>query len=198
MAAHPQSSGKTRWVSPSTSHREGGEQGDPLMPMLFALGQHGSLEAAQARLGVGERLMAFLDDIHCRARQTGSGIVAVVEQKMQARAHIRIGLLSDAAKLVKPEAVVWRGDTELLERTRSEGLGVPIGQPAHVQEFLAKKGREQDTLFQRIPWACDPQAAWLFILMCGSTCANFWLRAVASQIAMMPRCGSVCGCSGGP
>ena len=29
---------------------EGGEQGDPLMPMLFALGQHPALPAAQARL----------------------------------------------------------------------------------------------------------------------------------------------------
>ena len=30
---------------------EGGEQGDPLMPMLFSLGQHNALRAAQARLG---------------------------------------------------------------------------------------------------------------------------------------------------
>ena len=36
---------------------EGGEQGDPLMPLLFSLGQH-------ARLQDGERLFAYLDDIY--------------------------------------------------------------------------------------------------------------------------------------
>ena len=42
---------------------EGGEQGDPLMPMLFALGQHQALVQTQARLR-NEKLMAFLDDIY--------------------------------------------------------------------------------------------------------------------------------------
>ena len=35
------------------SQGEGGEQGDPLMPMFFALGQHSSLV---------EHVMAYLDD----------------------------------------------------------------------------------------------------------------------------------------
>ena len=46
-------------------------QGDPLMPLLYALGQHGALVAMQARLGVGEYVFAYLDDIHtvtCPAR----------------------------------------------------------------------------------------------------------------------------------
>ena len=42
---------------------EGGEQGDALMPTLFALGQHDTLVAIQARLIPEERLFAFLDDI---------------------------------------------------------------------------------------------------------------------------------------
>ena len=43
---------------------EGGEQGDALMPLLFALGQHRALDAARDRLLPGERLFAFLDDIY--------------------------------------------------------------------------------------------------------------------------------------
>ena len=43
---------------------EGGEQGDALMPALFALGQHDALVTLQLRLGPLERLFAFLDDIH--------------------------------------------------------------------------------------------------------------------------------------
>ena len=42
---------------------EGGEQGDPLMPMLFSLEQHRALVASQARSREGERLFAFLDNV---------------------------------------------------------------------------------------------------------------------------------------
>ena len=42
---------------------EGGEQGDPLMPGLFALTQHPALQATQAMLLPGEVLFAFLGDI---------------------------------------------------------------------------------------------------------------------------------------
>ena len=42
-------------VTQHIAQGEGGEQGDPLMPILFALGQHGALEATQARLGRGAR-----------------------------------------------------------------------------------------------------------------------------------------------
>ena len=38
---------------------EGGEQGDPMMPMLYSLGQHQALAAVQTRLRPGEHLLAF-------------------------------------------------------------------------------------------------------------------------------------------
>ena len=41
---------------------EGGEQGDLVMPLLYCLGQHGALEAANTSFTRGERLLAFLDD----------------------------------------------------------------------------------------------------------------------------------------
>ena len=47
-----------------THEREGGEQGDPLMPLLFSLGQHRALRAVNARLIEGESLFAFLDDLY--------------------------------------------------------------------------------------------------------------------------------------
>ena len=56
-------------------------------------------------------------------------------------------------------------------------LGVPIGQPEFFRDFLEVKTREQATLFQRIPWVQDTQAAFWLLLMCGSTRANFWLRS---------------------
>ena len=43
---------------------EGGEQGDPLMPMLFELGKHQALRSVQHFLRSDERLFAHLDDIY--------------------------------------------------------------------------------------------------------------------------------------
>ena len=40
-----------------------GEGGDPLMPLLYSLGQHGALEATQEELADRENLVTYLDDI---------------------------------------------------------------------------------------------------------------------------------------
>ena len=43
--------------------KEGGEQGDPLMPLLFSLGQHSAVDAVISLLEEGERLFTYLDDL---------------------------------------------------------------------------------------------------------------------------------------
>ena len=43
---------------------EGGEQGDPLMPLLFSIGIQSALEEVSQSLLVSERLCAFLDDFY--------------------------------------------------------------------------------------------------------------------------------------
>ena len=45
---------------------EGGEQGDPMMPLLFSLGQHRALCEVQRRLRRDELMFAFLDDIYVK------------------------------------------------------------------------------------------------------------------------------------
>ena len=47
---------------PKTAQGEGGEQGDPLMPLLHSFGQHRALEATDREMGANQHLMAFLDD----------------------------------------------------------------------------------------------------------------------------------------
>ena len=55
-----------------TVHRiaqgEGGEQGDALMPLLFALGQHEALQAVSRQFRPNERLFAFLDDVYLTSK----------------------------------------------------------------------------------------------------------------------------------
>ena len=47
---------------------DGGEQGDPFMPALFALAMHQALVALQPELRPEERSLAFLDDLYLTAQ----------------------------------------------------------------------------------------------------------------------------------
>ena len=171
------------------------------MPLLFALGQHKSLVEAQARLRGNEIVLAYLDDVYaaCGPLRVAS-VHTSVEEELFTYANIRVhhgktqvwkrggvmpeGIeeLTQAARWVKPDAVVWKGDPELPHAQQGlKVLGVPIGQPEYVRDFLEKKSREQEVLFNKIPGINDPQAAWLLLLMCASTRSNFWLRGVRPE-----------------
>ena len=81
----------TRGPSTRFIKEKGGEQGDPLMPLLFSLGQHASLEALQRRMRPTERLMAYLDDIYFASRPERVGdVVAASVQELWAHARIRV------------------------------------------------------------------------------------------------------------
>ena len=49
-ATLPVTSGDVEGVVHEIDQGEGGEQGDPLMPLLFSLGQHAALRAVQRQL----------------------------------------------------------------------------------------------------------------------------------------------------
>ena len=146
----------------------------------------------------GERLFAFLDDIYviCKPERVAD-VHNVLERCLfhHARIHVHHGKtkmwnrsgrrptgvdeLTPAARLEDPEAVVWRGDQSL--ETKVQGfkvLGAPIGHPDFAAEFLAKKSREHEVLFDRIPAMEDLQSAWLVLEMVAefaeSHDANTW------------------------
>jgi len=72
---------------------EGGEQGDPLMPALFALAQHGGLAAASRELQGGDRVLSFLDDLYVlttrsRAWSAFQTVATAVEQHAGVQTHM--------------------------------------------------------------------------------------------------------------
>ena len=146
-------------------------------------------------------MFAYLDDIHTVTRPARVDVAhVVVEEELwsHARVHLHHGktqvwnrggiepsgveALTRAARAVKPDAVVWRGNPMLPATQQGlKVLGIPIGHEAFVQRFLENKSTEQQVLFHIIPWVNDPQSAYLLLLMCGSTRANFWLRALRPE-----------------
>ena len=181
---------------------EGGEQGDPLMPLLFCLGQHRALVSVQAQLQEGERLFAYLDDIYvvCAPERVGK-VYLILEERLRTKTGINIHLgktklwnragtkpdladsLSAAAQAVKPEAVVWRGDPQLpLHKQGLTVLGVPVGQPEFVVAELTAKAEEHASLFEKITHIPDVQIGWLLLVFCAATRANYWLRTVSPEL----------------
>ena len=150
---------------------EGGEQGDPLILLLFCLGQHPALTAVRAELEEGEKLFAYLDDLYivCAPGRVGE-VHDLLKKHLWGHSKISIHAgktkvwnrsgtfppacvgLQRAARLACPGAVVWRGDARL--PTHQQGfkvLGVPLGHPDFVEKFLEGKIAERRVLLDRIP-----------------------------------------------
>ena len=71
---------------------EWGEQGDPLMPLLFSLGIHDALHASQQGLG-SEHLMAFHDDVYVvTLPHRVAHSFSVVQEQLRRHSNIRVHL----------------------------------------------------------------------------------------------------------
>ena len=130
--------GRMSWGS-HVQQGEGGEQGDPIIPMLFALGQHSALVAISERLQ--ELLFAFHDDLHIKSspnRAVECSHILCQELWRHCRISLNNGktrlwnraglfpqgceVLEDAARRDDPEAVVWKSRVAP-QPTRNQDLG---------------------------------------------------------------------------
>ena len=73
----------------SIAQGEGGEQGDPMIPLLFAVGQHHALDTVSRSLREDEKLLAYLDDIYfcCEPDRVGEVYTVVQEALTNPRRH---------------------------------------------------------------------------------------------------------------
>ena len=72
---------------------EGGEQGCPLMPALFALAQHDALVSAAGKLQPNERLFAFLDDLYVVSTPTRAATAFLtVAEEVETHAGVKLHL----------------------------------------------------------------------------------------------------------
>ena len=141
---------------------EGG-QGDPLMPALYALGQHPALVELQRHLRPGELVFAYLDDIYVIVPSARARVVFdLLSQHLfrHARIEVHPGKTRawNAAGLEPPgirelgstDAPVWVGDPALPpEQQGLVALGVPCGHPAYVATQLQATRAKQDLRWVR-------------------------------------------------
>ena len=169
---------------------EGGEQGDPLMPALYSLGQHPALQAVQELLQDDEYLLAFLDDVYfvCQPERV-QVLFAAVSEALAVQAGVQVNhgktRVWNAAGIAPPgvehlgDGKAWVGDHAL--PTHAQGLkllGTRLGHVDFVAAFLSALREGHDVLLRRLQSVPDLQSAWLLLSMCAATRANYYLRAL--------------------
>ena len=167
---------------------EGVEQGDPLAPGLYALGQHDSLVAASASLRPDERLAAFLDDLYVvtvpeRAAPLPRVVTSEVERGAGVEANLGKTRVFNAAGGDAPPGVdvlgpdVWCGNLPP-EQRGFVALGVPIGHTDFVKAQAANRLDAEADLLRKLMQLPDVQCAWLLLAFCAAPRAQHLLRNV--------------------
>ena len=166
---------------------EGGEQGDPLMPALFALGQRAALQAVQRRLRPDELLLAYLDDIYAVATPDRvRPIYDLLAHELYTHSHIQLNsgktrvwnTSGNQPPHLEPLGQdVWVGNTALPPQARGlTVLGAPIGSNEFIQAQLHTALEQHQHLLQRLPELEDVQSCWLLLLYCASPRCTYLLR----------------------
>ncbi len=66
-------------------------------------------------------------------------------------------------------------------------LGILLGHAAFVQDQLARLSTSHDVLLERIQAVPDLQVAWLLLVFCAASRANYYLRVVHPDLAIPSR-----------
>ena len=128
---------------------EGCEQGDPLAPALFALGQHESLARAAETLHPSDCLMAFLDDLYLvtvpdRCRGSLDAVTHSVAEGCGIASNLgktrAIGAIAGAAPpgVAELGPDMWRGDKPPNQRGMVV-FGSPVGHPDFIAAWTAQR-----------------------------------------------------------
>lgn len=146
----------------SVTQAEGGEQGDPMMPALFSLGQQPALQRVQAQLEPGETLYAFLDDIYAVVQpHRVRPVYDLLAHHLATHAHIRLNQGKtriwnrgghEPANTSTLGRDTWVGNPALPPNQQGlTVLGAPIGTAAYIEEFLQNTVNQHQPLLDQLP-----------------------------------------------
>ena len=160
---------------------EGGEQGDPLMPLLFSLAIHDALQRLKEGLFPRELLFAFLDDVHvvCSPNKVRA-VFDLLARELSEHAGIqlnegktrvwnRAGMRPPHVEDLGPE--VWNEEGVKI-------LGTPIGSDRFNEAVTEERLTEERRLWDALAWVPDLQSAWQILLQCAGPRCHHFLRIV--------------------
>ena len=170
----------------TVTQAEGGEQGDPLMPLLFSIGIQGVLEEVATHLVDGEQLCAFLDDVYLLCEPTRvEPLFKVLEESMLRIAGIQ--LHQGKTRAWNPAGVVPDNIAEIGEAVwQPEGitvLGIPIGTTQYTASKMEERIAKERLLWEAIPTVTDLQCAWQILLQSANPRANHSMRTLPPTLS---------------
>ena len=165
----------------SKKQGEGGEQGDPLMPLLFSLGIHGALERVQAQLQDGEHLFAYLDDVYAvaepdRIRPIYDMLAAALDDHASIQRHTGKTRVWNRSGTCPPDLADLGED--VWNPAGIKVLGTPVGSDEFVQSHVVERLAEERQLWAALPEVPDLQCAWQLLVQCAGPRANHLLRTL--------------------
>jgi hypothetical protein len=171
---------------------DGGEQGDALMPALFALGIQGALEKSAIEMGEDHYLFAYLDDVYVIApKEKACEAFQIVSRNIGEKAGVKThlgklqvwGEQQGEAPPGFPDGKWQNGNNTLAVERGIKVLGSPLGTAAYVQAFCTRRVEEKEKPFwNELSEMCDPQVAWLLTRYCAEPRFNHLLRNVPPSL----------------
>ena len=147
---------------------EGGEQGDPLMPLLSSLAIHNALLTVKQSLLPGELLFAFLDDIYVvsqpgRIREVYDMLGTALQEQAGIRLHSGKTRVWNKAG-IHPLDIDDLGARSVVQRRRenswhSGGFGQLRGSGHQIQFVTFRSQIPRTSRCRRIWHCCDPCTA---------------------------------------
>ena len=165
---------------------EGGEQGDPLMPLLFSIGIQSALEVVAGQLHHGENVCAFLDDVYILCQPARVHVLhSVLEATLLSVAGIRLNQGKTRAwnkGAIVPESI----DDISPDAWQPAGikvLGTPIGSDEYVADRMSERIAKESALWHAIPTIPDLQCAWQLLLQSANPRANHAMRTLPPSVS---------------
>ena len=160
---------------------EGGEQGDPLMPLLLSLAIHNALVEVQANLRDDEHLFAFLDDVYVlTSPERVRDVFNLLSEKLFNLAGIQ--LHSGKTRTWNQAGVIPPNMQDVGEDVWSPNgvkvLGTPIGGEDFVRQASDSRLDEESRLWEAVSWVPDVQCGWQTLVHCAGPRCHHLLRTV--------------------
>ena len=177
---------------------EGGEQGDPLMPLLFSLGIHDSLCEVRNRLRPDDTLFAYLDDVYVSSppNRTREGY-NLLEHQLLAGAGIQ--LHTGKTRVWNRAGDMPPGSGRFGRRTSGAQMAPRSWARRLVRLSLCTASLKGDwkmrgDSWEAVTWVPDLQSAWQILLQCaGPRCHRFAHCPRVIPQNMLPATTTACG-----
>ena len=171
----------------TVTQAEGGEQGDPLMPLLFSIGIQGVLGKKSPRIWwMASSCVRSWDDVYLLCEPTRvEPLFKVLEESMLRIAGIQ--LHQGKTRAWNPAGVAPDNIAEIGEAVwQPEGitvLGTPIGTAQYTASKMEERIAKERLLWEGIPTVTDFQCAWQILSQSANPRANRSMRTLPPTLS---------------